>query len=133
MATEQSITRRTWLAGAAAAGVAASGVQQWGAPAMAAENSELRIIDPHVHVWKSDPKYPWSPDLKDPPAQDALPGTLLELMHAHGVEKTVIVHVIYYRWDCRYAAAAVQAHGDKFRGVCRVDPQSPQAVADLEH
>src|SRR5437762_995262 len=110
MSTEPSITRRTWLARAAAGGIAASSVRQWRAPAMAAENNQLRIVDPHVHVWKADAKYPWSPDLKDPPSQDALPGTLLDLMQAHGVEKTVIVHVIYYRWDCRYAAAAVQVH-----------------------
>jgi predicted TIM-barrel fold metal-dependent hydrolase len=52
-------------------------------------------------------------------------------MRTHGVEKTVVVHVIYYRWDCRYTADAVAAHRDRFAGVCRVDPQSPQAAADL--
>ena len=25
----------------------------------AAEAKATRIVDPHVHVWKNDPKYPW--------------------------------------------------------------------------
>jgi predicted TIM-barrel fold metal-dependent hydrolase len=99
---------------------------------MAAESKGWRIIDPHVHVWKHDARYPWPADLANPPAGDALPETLLGLMQANGVEATVIVHVIYYRWDCRYAAAVVKAHPDKLAGVCRVDPESARAVADLE-
>jgi L-fuconolactonase len=99
---------------------------------MAAEISKLRIIDPHVHVWKHDDRYPWPANLAEPPKQDALPETLLGLMQANGVEKTVIVHVIYYRWDCRYAIDCVNAQTDKFMGVCRVDPQSPNAAAELE-
>ena len=100
---------------------------------MAGGADALRIIDPHVHVWKNDPRFPWPPDLARPPKDDALPETLLTLMHKHSVERTVIVHVVHYRWDCRYAAAAVQAHRDKFAGVCRVDPQSPTAAEDLSH
>src|SRR6516225_4323606 len=68
-----------------------------------ADEKPAPIIDPHVHVWKNDPKYPWAREEKEPPKDDALPATLLRLMKANGVDKTVIVHVIYYRWDCRYA------------------------------
>jgi predicted TIM-barrel fold metal-dependent hydrolase len=100
---------------------------------MAASTPQLRIIDPHVHVWKNDSKFPWPAELQSPPATDALPETLLGLMQAHGVERTVIVHVIYYRWDCRYAAAVVREHPGKFAGVCRIDPQSPTAAKELEH
>lgn len=126
------MTRRDWL-GRAAAAISATGARAWGRAAMAETANPLSIIDPHVHVWKHDVAYPWSPDLKTPPQDDALPDTLLRLMQTHGVEKTVIVHVIYYRWDCRYTAACIQANRDKFRGVCRVDPQSPRAAADLDH
>jgi predicted TIM-barrel fold metal-dependent hydrolase len=100
---------------------------------MAGDASGVRIIDPHVHVWKNDPAFPWPADLKEPPTNDALPSTLLELMRANGVERTVIVHVVHYRWDCRYAAAAIAAHRDKFMGVCRIDPHSPTAPAELDH
>jgi predicted TIM-barrel fold metal-dependent hydrolase len=82
-------------------------------------------------VWKNDPRYPWPADLRSPPKADALPETLLELMRQNGVERTVIVHVIYYQWDCRYAADAVRAHPGKFQGVCRVDPTSDSAPAEL--
>ena len=100
---------------------------------MATAPEKLTIVDPHVHVWKNDPQFPWPADLAQPPKEDALPETLLGLMSQHGFAHTVIVHVIYYRWDCRYAAAAVQAHPRKFDGVCRVDPQSPTAAADIDH
>lgn len=127
----ETTDRRNWLKRTAAGVLAAAATETSGI--MAENPSKLRVIDPHVHVWKNDPAYPWAGDLKEPPKEDALPTTLLELMRANGVEKTVIVHVIYYRWDCRYTAHCVRERRDKFMGVCRVDPQSPNAVADLNH
>src|SRR5262249_7010917 len=115
----------------AGAGAAVAGARGWKGRLMAETPGKPRIIDPHVHVWKNDPRYPWPAELKSPPPEDALPETLLGLMQAHGVERTVIVHVIHYRWDCRYTADVVRAHRDKFAGVCRVDPQSPGAAEDL--
>ena len=122
MAARLTITRRTWLRQATAAGMAVAGSRALEKAAMADNSKGLRIVDPHVHVWKNDPLYPWPADLKSPPREDALPGTLLELMHEHGVQRTVIVHVIHYRWDCRYAADVVRAHPDRFMGVCRINP-----------
>jgi predicted TIM-barrel fold metal-dependent hydrolase len=133
MAIERTSTRRAWLRRAALVGAAAAGSRVWGETAMAKESRGMRVVDPHVHVWKNDPRYPWRADLASPPKEDALPETLLGLMAEHGVEKTVIVHVIYYRWDCRYAADAVKAHRDKFMGVCRIDPQSREPASDLDH
>ncbi len=91
----------------------------------------MRIIDPHVHVWKNDLGYPWPKEEKEPPKEDALPETLLDLMRVNGVEKTVLVHVIHYRWDCRYAGDALKAHREKFMGVCRVNPTADSAADDL--
>jgi predicted TIM-barrel fold metal-dependent hydrolase len=96
------------------------------------EASALRIIDPHVHVWKNDSRYPWPKDLANPPREDALPSTLLALMKANGVENTVLVHVIHYRWDCRYAGDTLRAHRDKLMGVCRVDPTADHAAEDMK-
>jgi predicted TIM-barrel fold metal-dependent hydrolase len=95
------------------------------------EPAAPRIIDPHVHVWKNDANYPWPKDLANPPKEDALPTTLLQLMKDNGVEKTVIVHVIHYQWDCRYAGDAIKAQRDKFMGVCRVNPTADAAADDL--
>ena len=91
----------------------------------------MRIIDPHVHVWVNDPEYPWAPEVKNPPAEDATAEQLLEKMAAHGTEKTVLVQVIHYRWDNRYAADCMKRYPDRFEGVCRVDPESPTAADDL--
>ena len=33
----------------------------------------MRIIDPHVHVWKNDPKFPWAKETINPPNNDATP------------------------------------------------------------
>ena len=100
-------------------------------PAM--KDDAVRIIDPHVHVWKNDSHYPWPKETASPPKKDALPSTLLDLMKANGVEKTVLVHVIHYRWDCRYTGDTLKANRDKFMGVCRVDPTADSAVEDLNH
>ena len=38
--------------------------------------TDYRIIDPHVHVWKHDPEFPFAPG-QHVPARDATPETLL--------------------------------------------------------
>src|SRR5262249_11214312 len=58
--------------------------------------ADYRIIDPHVHVWKHDPAFPFAQGA-NVPARDAAPETLLEKMKANGVERTVIIQVIHYR------------------------------------
>ncbi|MFH1086944.1 MAG: amidohydrolase family protein [Chloroflexota bacterium] len=93
----------------------------------------MRIIDPHVHVWKNDPAFPWAPETTRPPAEDATPEMLLELMAASGVEKTVLVQVIHYRWDNRYTAQALRDYPDTFMGVCRVNPEDPNAPDHLTY
>ncbi|MDQ6698692.1 MAG: amidohydrolase [Acidobacteriota bacterium] len=90
-----------------------------------------RIIDSHVHVWKKDSRFPWAKETKRPPERDATPEMLLELMKANGVEKTVIIQVIHYRWDNSYLASVLQQYPQYFRGVARVDPESPAAPDDL--
>jgi len=111
------MTRREVLLGAA--GAAAEGAPKF------------RIIDPHVHVWKNDPRYPWARETRTPPEKDATPEMLIELMRANGVEKTVIIQVIYYRWDNRYLADVLKQFPQYFQGVARVNPESPDAPDDL--
>src|SRR5580692_3923084 len=113
----QEVTRRTAL-GVLAAGAA------FGA-------NQIRIIDSHVHVWKKDPLYPWAKETTRPPAEDASAEMLLDLMKANGVEKTVIIQVIHYRWDNSYLADVLKRYPTYFRGVARVNPESPAAPDDL--
>ena len=45
------------------------------------EGSPLRIIDPHVHVWKNDPAFPWPEENKNPPREDRRPRICSPWMH----------------------------------------------------
>jgi predicted TIM-barrel fold metal-dependent hydrolase len=88
------------------------------------------ILDPHVHVWKHYPKYPFAEGARVPD-RDAAPETLLGLMKANGVARTVIIQVIHYRYDNSYLAAVLKQYPGTFRGVCRVDPLDPAAPDHL--
>lgn len=114
------LTRRQWLSGLAAYGVG---------PASPGEG--YRIIDPHVHVWVNDPRYPWAKETENPPKEDATPEMLLALMKANGVARTVIIQVIYYRWDNSYVAGVLKRHPGIFQGVARVNPEDPAAPDHL--
>ena len=96
--------------------------------AIAAE--PYRILDPHVHVWKHDPAFPFAQGAHVP-ERDAAPETLLGLMKANGVARTVIIQVIHYRYDNRYLASVLKQYPGTFQGVCRVDPLDPAAPDHL--
>jgi L-fuconolactonase len=96
----------------------------------AATISPYPILDPHVHVWSHDPKFPFAPGAKVPDF-DATPEMLLDLMKANGVAKTVIIQVIHYRYDNSYLAAVLKKYPQFFQGVCRVDPLDPAAPDHL--
>ena len=91
---------------------------------------EYPILDPHVHVWKHDPEFPFAAGAHVPEI-DAAPETLLELMKANGVARTVIIQVIHYRYDNRYLASVLKRYRGTFQGVCRVDPLDPAAPDHL--
>ncbi len=101
-----------------------------GAAALSPFMSDYRIIDPHVHVWKHDPQYPFAEGARVP-ERDATPEMLLDLMKANGVSKTVIIQVIHYRYDNRYLADVLKRYPGTFQGVCRVDPLDPAAPDHL--
>ena len=90
----------------------------------------MRIVDPHVHVWKNDPAFPWPAENPNPPSEDRTAEMLLELMAANGVEQTVLVQVIHYRWDNTYVAHVIERYPDKFMAVGRVNPEDP---ANADH
>ena len=98
--------------------------------AVAAALPSYRILDPHVHVWKHDPRFPFAPGAKVPD-YDATPEMLLQLMQANGIAKTVIIQVIHYRYDNSYLAAVLRQYPQYFQGVCRVDPLDPAAPDHL--
>ena len=92
--------------------------------------SSYPIIDPHVHIWKLDKRYPWAKETRNPPAEDATPEMLLELMTKNGVSRTVIIQVIHYRWDNSFLADTLKRYRNMFHGVARVNPEDP---ANADH
>src|ERR1039457_1191246 len=86
--------------------------------------ADYRIVDAHVHTWKHDPEFPFAQGA-NVPERDAAPETLLDLMKANGVSKTVIIQVIHYRYDNRFGLHVLKQYPQTFKGVCRVDPLDP--------
>ena len=74
---------------------------------------------------------PWAPGTKNPPDKDATAEMLLKLMHGSGVQRTVIIQVIHYKWDNRYVADVLKRYPQYFRGVARVNPEDPAAPDHL--
>lgn len=92
--------------------------------------AEDPIIDSHVHVWKHDPAFPFAAGARVPD-RDAAPESLLALMKANGVSKTVLIQVIHYKYDNSYLSHVLKRYPRTFRGVCRVDPLDPAAPDHL--
>lgn len=92
---------------------------------------KYRILDPHVHVWVNDPRYPWARETTEPPKDNETPSMLLDLMKANGVARTVLVQFIGYRWDNRYTLDSMRKHKPYFMAVCRVNPADPAAPDQL--
>ncbi|MGB7265264.1 MAG: amidohydrolase family protein [Terracidiphilus sp.] len=101
------------------------------ATALPATALKYRIIDPHVHVWVNDPRYPWASETTDAPKSDRTPPMLLNLMRANNVQRTVLVQYIGYRWDNRYTADSMKKYAPYFMAVCRVNPVDPAAPDQL--
>lgn len=121
------MTRRGALAALAAAMTRAAAALA-ASPMIAAPS--YRIVDPHVHVYKKDPRFPFAPGQPDPDA-DRTPEDLLALMKANGVSKTVIIQVRYYMFDNSYLASVLKQYPQYFKGVARVDPRDPAAPDHL--
>ncbi len=120
------MTRREFGAGFAALVPAAAQVS----PTPAKNKMNFAIIDPHVHVWKHDPKYPFAEGAHVPP-EDRTPEMLLELMKANSVARTVIIQVIHFKFDNRYLADVLKQYPQYFKGVARVNPEDPAAPDHL--
>jgi predicted TIM-barrel fold metal-dependent hydrolase len=123
------LTRRCFVASAAASAMALT-VRQGLAREFLASSGAPVMVDAHVHVFERDANFPFAPGAK-PPAEDATAEKLLELMRVNHVARTVIIQVIHYRWDNSYLANVLKRFPGLFMGVCRVNPQDPEAPDHL--
>ena len=90
-----------------------------------------RILDPHVHVYKKDPRFPYWKGNSSHPQDDKSPEMLIELMKANGVAKTVIIQVRHYMFDNSFLLHTLKQYPQYFQGVCRVNPENPDAPEHL--
>jgi len=88
------------------------------------------MTDAHVHVFTRNPKSPYAQGAH-PPDLDASAEALLALMQSNGVDRTVLIQVIHYRWDNSYLADVLRRYPRQFQGVCRVNPEDPNAPEQL--
>ena len=88
------------------------------------------MIDAHVHVWETNPEFPFAAGAHPSPA-NATPEMLLALMQANGVARTVLIQVIHYKWDNRFLLHTLKKYPGRFQGVCRVNPEDPAAPDEL--
>lgn len=116
------LNRRQFIATSAAAAALA--------PSALAQSTPVPFIDSHVHVWKTDPAFPFAGGAHPNPA-DASAEMLLDLMHANNVLRTVCIQVIHYKWDNSYLASVLKRYPKDFHGVCRVNPEDPAAPDQL--
>ena len=114
-------SRRRFLAASAASALA---------PSAFAQPAPIPFIDSHVHVWKTDPAFPFAAGVHPSPA-DASVEMLLDLMHANRVARTVLIQVIHYKWDNSYLSSVLKRYPGEFHGVCRVNPEDPAAPDQL--
>ena len=123
-------TRRQFLSSSIAASLSLRFRNVLASPPINAAASNRILIDSHVHVFKRDPEYPYAKGARIP-HEDAPVETLIELMHANGVARTVLIQMIVYRWDNAYLASVLKRYPTLFRGVCRVDPEDPASPDHL--
>lgn len=121
------MNRRNFLTASIAGSLTRSLASSFATPIV--EKKSL-LIDSHVHVWKHDPTFPFARGAH-PPNEDASVEMLLKLMGTNGVDRTVLIQVIHYRWDNSYLADVLKRYPKQFRGVCRVNPEDPQAPDQL--
>lgn len=127
--------RRRFLLSSLTASVGASLLQgcateRAGASLLPKTDGAPILIDSHVHLWKRDPAFPFSPDRKAPDT-DASAEMILDLMKANGVVRTVAIQMITYKWDNSYLADVLKRYPQMFKGVCRVNPEDPAAPDTL--
>src|SRR5260370_28922409 len=117
--TDSNVSRRGFLAQAAAAGLAGE--------------SKRLLIDTHLEVWTIDPKFPFHhpehPDAK--PEISAPIENEVEEMRDYGLRYAVLINPRYYGWDNFYISTPRHQSPNQFVAHGLFNPQSPQVTPRL--
>ena len=126
------MSRRMFVQSAAAAAIAPA---VWSRTSAAADdNAAGGFIDAHVHVWTPDVKrYPLVEGSRADQMQPRsfTPEQLFAHCRPQGVDRVVLIQMIWYGFDNKYMLDAMSAHPKVFRGVAVIDEKQSGAAGEM--
>jgi len=106
------------------------------AAGLAAQKRDRLVIDTHLEVWDSDPRFPFHhperPDLKTVPVQAPIENQVAQ-MKDFGLKYTVLVNPRYYGWDNSYINYSLQKYPDLFVAHGLINPEDPDVAGRLRY
>ena len=105
------------------------------AQAAAAVKPGRLVIDTHLEVWTTDPRFPFHhperPSVK--PEISAPIENQVEQMHDFGLRYTVLVNPRYYGWDNSYIDYSLHKYPKLFVAHGLIDPEDPKVAERLTY
>jgi len=106
------------------------------AAGLAAQKRDRLVIDTHLEVWDSDPRFPFHhperPDLKTVPVQAPIENQVAQ-MKDFGLKYTVLVNPRYYGWDNSYINYSLHKYPDLFVAHGLINPEDPDVAGRLRY
>lgn len=132
-------SRRAFLKTAAAAAIAPAAIASAASPDVAASESDedrtmSNFIDAHSHIWTPDiERYPLATGVKKADMQPAsfTPEELFAHCRPQGVDRVVLIQMIYYGTDNSYMLDAIADRPETFRGVAVIDETQRDARDEM--
>jgi predicted TIM-barrel fold metal-dependent hydrolase len=94
------------------------------------------IIDTHLEVWTSDPKFPFHhpehPELKHVPVNGPIENEVSE-MQEFGLKYAVLINPRYYGWDNSYISYSLHKYPKLFVAHGLLDPEGPDPAGRLRY
>jgi predicted TIM-barrel fold metal-dependent hydrolase len=127
------LSRREFINGTIAAGVALVAQRRQGAEAQVSTSTRKRtIVDAQVHPWKGEsPDWPWVPGSKPQLPDPFTIEKLVPLMHEAGVDRVVVVPPSWPGDRNDYGLEAAQRYPQRFAVMGRISLEKPESAARL--
>ncbi|MGC1275136.1 MAG: amidohydrolase family protein [Planctomycetaceae bacterium] len=127
-------SRRAFLRSAALAAIAPTALSRLSAAETADDDETNGFIDAHVHVWTPDvEQYPLAKGAKreDMVPPSFTPKQLFAHCRPQGVDRVVLIQMIFYGFDNSYMLDSIADHPSEFRGVAIIDEKRPDACNEM--
>jgi predicted TIM-barrel fold metal-dependent hydrolase len=94
------------------------------------------IIDTHLEVWTSNPKFPFHhpehPEIKRVPVQAPIENEVAE-MRKFGLKYAVLINPRYYGWDNSYISYSLHKYPSRFVAHGLINPMGPDPAGRLRY